>query len=113
MIDILTRARALNAEVRRLRSATPYPQSGEPDDGRRLYEVELTARRYTHLGQNGLSLDRDLVLPDFVTPSQKAWPPYEVPLAVQVARDVQRMFTAMPTPGSPAYWEARRNAAAE
>jgi hypothetical protein len=29
------------------------------------------ARGYTALGQHGLSLDRDLVLPDFVTPSQK------------------------------------------
>ena len=43
----------------------------------------MTARRYTNLGQNGLSLDRDLVLPDFVTPSQKLWPPYEMPPGLQ------------------------------
>jgi hypothetical protein len=34
---------------------------------------------------NGLLLDRDLVLPDFHDPSKKAWPPYEVPLSMQIA----------------------------
>ena len=53
------------------------------------------------------------MLPDFVTPSQKIWPPYEVPLAAQEAQNVQRIFAAMPDPGSPEYWEARRNAARE
>jgi hypothetical protein len=45
-----------------------------------LHEVELTARGYSDLGQHGLSLDRDMVLPDFADPSKKVWPPYEVPL---------------------------------
>ena len=71
------------------------------------------ARGYTALGQGWLSLDRDLVLPDFVTPSQKVCPPYEVPLAAQVVQNVQRIFAAMPHPGSLEYWEARRNAARE
>jgi hypothetical protein len=47
-------------------------------DGLYLYEVELTARGYSDLGQHGLSLDRDMVLPDFADPSKKVWPPYEV-----------------------------------
>jgi len=113
MADILSRARVLDAEIRRVRSSKPYPECGEPDDELHLYEVELTARGYINLGPHGLSLDRDLVLPDFVTPSQKIWPPYEVPLAVQMAQNVQRIFAAMPLPGSPEYWEARRNAARE
>src|SRR5262249_45866541 len=43
-----------------------------------------------------ICVHRDLVLPDFVTPSQKIWPPYEVPLAAQEAQNVQRIFAAMP-----------------
>ena len=31
------------------------------------------------------TLDRGLVLPDFNQPGKNAWPPYEVPFAVQVA----------------------------
>ena len=43
-------------------------------------------RGWDHIGAPGLLLDRDLVLSDFDDPSKKAWPPYEVPLAVQVAQ---------------------------
>jgi len=38
------------------------------------------ARGFTALGQGWLSLDRDLLLPDFAQPAKRAWPPYEVPL---------------------------------
>src|SRR5262249_17454986 len=113
IVDILTRARELDAEVRRVRSAKPFLETGEPPDGRDLYETELVARGYTHLGQHGLSLDRDLVLPDFVTPSQKIWPPYEVPLSVRAAESMQAMFQRMPRPGSQEEYDARVKAARE
>src|SRR5262245_51539796 len=48
MTDILTRARALDAEVRRVRDGKPSLECGEPDDGRRLYEVELTRTWHTN-----------------------------------------------------------------
>jgi hypothetical protein len=90
IVDVLTRARKLNTELRRVRSAKPYPETGEALDGRDLYEVELVARSITTFGLNDLSLDKHLVLPDFERPSQKAWPPYEVPFAVQVALAMKR-----------------------
>ena len=40
----LARIRAFDAELKRVRSAKPYPESGEPDDGMHLLEVELHAR---------------------------------------------------------------------
>jgi hypothetical protein len=95
-VDILARARALNEEVKRVRNAKPPPECGEPHDGRYLHEVELTARGYSDLGQHGLWLDRELVLPDFSNPSKRAWPPYEVPLAAQVAESIQRNIRASP-----------------
>jgi hypothetical protein len=100
LVDILTEARELNAEVRRVSSAKPFPESGEGDDGRHLYEVELLARGYSDLGQQGLSLDRDMVLPNFAEPTEKAWPPHETPLAVQVAQSVLALVQRLPPPGS-------------
>ena len=50
----------------------PIPLAGESGDGRYLYEVELMARGYTALGLGWLSLDLDLVLPDFAEPAKKA-----------------------------------------
>jgi hypothetical protein len=51
-----------SGRVRRLNnlpffSAKPIPLSGEPGDGRHLYEVELAARGYMALGQGWLSLE--------------------------------------------------------
>ena len=70
--------------------AKPFPESGEPDDGRRLLPVECAARGVTGFGPQDLSLERQLVLPDFERRGQKSWPPYEVPLAVQVALAMKR-----------------------
>jgi hypothetical protein len=92
--DILARARELNQEVRRVRDTKPYPESGQGDDGRHLYEVELVARGYSDLGQQGLSLDRDLVLPDFAEPSKRVWPPHEVPWNVRYIESLR--FPALP-----------------
>ena len=47
--------------------------------------MQRRARGYTALGQGWLSLDRDLVLPDFANPARKACPPYGVPLGAQIA----------------------------
>jgi hypothetical protein len=80
-----------------------------------LHEVELVARGYTGLGQNGLSLDRDLLLPDFAEPSKRVWPPYETPLGVLVAEAVAAGIRGMPDPRR---WEeglpsARRKASGD
>jgi hypothetical protein len=54
-----------------VQAAKPIPLAGEPGEGRYLYEVEFVARGYPALGQRWLSLDRDLVLPDFADPAKK------------------------------------------
>lgn len=68
-----------------MRDAKPFPESGEPDDGRHLLPVECAARGMASLYPPEATLDRGLVLPDFNQPGKNAWPPYEVPFAVQVA----------------------------
>jgi hypothetical protein len=65
-------------------AAKPYPEPGEPDDGRHLLATELVARGITGVGWQGLTLDRGLVLPDFSDPNRRSWPPYEIPLAIQL-----------------------------
>jgi hypothetical protein len=81
LVDVLTRARELDQEVRRVRESKPIDDvyDGLP----RLLEVELTARNVAAIGDRVLSLDRDLVLPNWSDPTQKAWPPFELPLAVR------------------------------
>jgi hypothetical protein len=71
---------------------------GEPYDGLPgIPMVEVEAR-----GLNGgsiggqfdtlLSLNKDLVLPDFADPTgtKKAWPPHEIPLGAQLAQAMLR-----------------------
>jgi hypothetical protein len=105
-------AREPNEIVRHVRAAKPPPECGEPADGRDLYEVELVARGYSD-GQYGLSLDRDLVLPAFDKPQERAWPPHEVPLAVKVAESMLAAVQRMPLPGSEWEHEIRKQRAAE
>jgi hypothetical protein len=108
LVDVLSRARELNDEVRRLNNAKPYPEPGEPDDGLRLFEVENVARNFEGFGQHGLTLDRDLVLPDFDDPCKKLWPPYEVPWGVQYVESMLAQLQRRPPPGSQAEHELRQ-----
>ena len=54
-------------------------------DGCYLLTVEMAARGITGIGRHGLSIMKDLTLPDFSEPTKLAWPPPTVPLAVQIA----------------------------
>ena len=64
-------------------AAKPYHLAQSNNDGRSLPTVECAAR-----GLPGINAEFSLMqlkLPVFDKPNQLAWPPYEVPLAVQVA----------------------------
>ena len=82
LIDLLTRLRKLDAGAKALMNAKPHPEAGEPDDGRWLPMVECAARGLSSMTIGGqfdmrLSLDKNLVLPDFNDATKKAWPPHE------------------------------------
>ena len=71
----------------------PYHLWESNNDGRALVTVELAARAI-----KGVSPDFSLMtikLPAFDKPNQLAWPPPQIPLAVQVARSM------VPVPGDP------------
>ena len=87
MVDLLSRLRAFDARARALMQTKPFPESGEPDDGRRLLPVECAARGVSGFGPQDLSLDRNLVLPDFNKRGARAWPPFELPLGALLAQD--------------------------
>jgi hypothetical protein len=83
LIPALVEARAVDAEVRRVANAKPYHLAQSNNDGRKLPTVECAAR-----GLRGVIPEFSLLqikLPAFDKPNQLAWPPYELPLAVQVA----------------------------
>src|SRR5262249_40141784 len=85
LTDLLARIREIDAEVRHVNESKPHVEC-EPWDGLPwLLPTECEARGVTGFKSPEFSLDRGLVLPDFNEPGKKAWPPYEVPLAVQVA----------------------------
>ena len=44
LVELLSRNRELDARVRNVMAAKPFPESGEPDDGRRLLAIECAAR---------------------------------------------------------------------
>src|SRR5262249_14104252 len=85
LVELLSRNRELDARVRVVMQAKPFPEAGEPDDGRRLLPIEYAARGVSGFGPNDLSLDRHLVLPDFTERGKKSWPPHEVPLGALLA----------------------------
>jgi len=89
LVELLSRIRKLDTRVRVVMQAKPFPESGEPDDGRRLLPVECAARGVNGFGPNDLSLDRHLVLPDFTQRGKKSWPPHEVPLGVLLAEQMK------------------------
>jgi hypothetical protein len=65
------------------------------------------SRAYSDLGQHGLSLDRDLLLPDFANPSKRVWPPYEVPWGMQYCENLLAALQRQPPPGSSEEYELR------
>jgi len=89
LVERLSRNRELDARVRSVMAAKPFPESGEPDDGRRLLPVECAARGVSGFGPSDLSLDRHLVLPDFTERGKKSWPPHEVPLGALLAEQMK------------------------
>ena len=98
LIPALAEARAMDGEVRGVANLKPYhlPQANGEDQG--LPTVEAAARALT-----GVNPDFSLMtmrLPAFDAPNQLAWPPYEVPLAVQVAASM------VPVPGDPRQYTA-------
>ena len=91
LVKALTEAKQVDAEVRRVANAKPHHLPQANGDGRNLPSVECAAR-----GITGLSPDFSLMtmkLPAFDAPNQLAWPPYEVPLAVQVAASMVPIAT--------------------
>jgi hypothetical protein len=84
----MLRIRQIDAESRRVMDAKPYPEAGEPYDGRCLLGTELVARGVTGVGHSGQTLDGGVVLPDFTNPEKRAWPPHEVPWSVQYAESI-------------------------
>jgi hypothetical protein len=75
LVDLLGRIRELDPEVRRGNDARPADAGAEAT----LLGVELHARKLKNICRDispgELSLDKDLVLPDFADPKQKLWPP--------------------------------------
>ena len=76
MVDMLSRIRGFDARAKAVMQAKPYPESGEPDDGRHLLPVECAARGMRSLYPAQYTLDRGLILPDFTQLGKNAWPPF-------------------------------------
>jgi hypothetical protein len=82
LVEALTEAKQVDAEVRRVSSTKPYRLPQSNNDGRSLPTVECEAR-----GLPGIYAEFSLMqlkLPAFDKANQLAWPPYETPLALQV-----------------------------
>ena len=91
LVDALAEARQVDAEVHRVSASKPYDLPQANSDGRSLLSVECTARGLPGISPN-FSL-MQLKLPAFGEQNQLAWPPFETPLAVQVAVGTAPMVT--------------------
>jgi hypothetical protein len=83
LVPALTEAKQVDQELARIANAKPYHLPQANGDNRTLPTVECTAR-----GVSSVNPDFSLMnvkLPAFDKPNQLAWPPYEVPLALQLA----------------------------
>ena len=77
LTDLLTRLRAIDAEVHRVNTSKPV-MAGEPWDGNMPLELtECEARGVTGFNSPDYSLDRGVRLPDFDKPGQNHWPPHQ------------------------------------
>jgi hypothetical protein len=83
LVEALTEARAVDAEVRRVANTKPYKLPQANGDGRSLPTVECAARGLP--GINSQFSIMTIKLPAFGEQAKLAWPPFETPLAVQVA----------------------------
>ena len=93
VVEALTEAKQVDAEVQFVMHRKPYHLWESNNDGRGLPTVEAAAR-----GLKGVSSDYSLMsmkIPVFNSANQLAWPPPQIPLAVQVARSM------VPVPGDP------------
>jgi hypothetical protein len=85
LVEALYEAQEVDAEVKHLMNVKPCDAPEANGDGCYLLTVEMAARGITGIGRHGLSIMKDLTLPDFSEPTKLAWPPPTVPLAVQIA----------------------------
>ena len=77
LTDLLTRLRAIDAEVHRVNNSKPVA-AGVPWDGNMPLELtECEARGVTGFNSPDYSLDRGVRLPDFDKPGQNHWPPHQ------------------------------------
>jgi hypothetical protein len=107
LMDALLTAQDVDDEVRKVMAAKPVLLSQSNGDGRNLPTVELSARNLKTIAQ-GCSLMKDLKIPLWDSPSVLAWPPSQIPFAVQYVESMR--FPAGPSPD----WHeqiAERNAA--
>lgn len=94
LVPLLTHIRTIDAEARRVNERKPVDMQGEPYDGLPGIPMVECAARGLKGGSIGgqfdtrLSLNKDLVLPDFTdsTGTKKVWPPHEIPLGAQLAQ---------------------------
>ena len=86
LVEALVEAKQVDQEIRRIANLKPHHLPQANGDHRALPTVEAAAR-----GLPSVPADFSLMqlkLPVFDAPNQLAWPPYEIPLAVQVARSM-------------------------
>jgi hypothetical protein len=108
LIEALTEAKQVDAEVRRVSAVKPYNLPQANNDGRNLPTVECAARSLA-----SVSPDFSLMVmkvPAFDKPNQLAWPPYETPLAVQVAASMVPVATD-PRQYTGDWWQVQRERA--
>ena len=77
LTDLLTRIRAIDAEVRRVHANKPVAVGKSWDGNMPLELTECAARGVTGFNSPDYSLDRGVRLPDFDKPGQNHWPPHQ------------------------------------
>lgn len=109
LVEVLREAKAVDAEVHRVANAKPHHLPQANGDGRNLPTVECAAR-----GLPSVPADFSLMnmkLPAFEKPNALAWPPYEVPLALQVMGSMVPVATD-PRTYTGDWWRVRQEQAA-
>ena len=99
LVEALTQAKQVDAEVQRVAAAKPHHLPQANGDHRALPTVEAAARGVPAVSQDFSIMT--MKLPAFDKPNQLAWPPYVVPLAVQVAASM------VPVPGDSRQYTGR------
>jgi hypothetical protein len=79
LVELLTRVREIDAEIRRVNERKPHMQGERWDGLEWLLPTECKARGVDGFRSPAHSLDRGVVLPDFTQPGENAWPPHKPP----------------------------------